>query len=126
MQVNVFVFHRSPQTLDKNVVNRLAFAVHTDLYFSFQQQSGKLIAGKLTARVGIKYFKTSVHVKGFFGYLPAPIRDFLLRFASLELYKPKWTNEIQDEWIRNVVKNRPDLKKEKFSTYSGRNEFRFP
>lgn len=42
---------------------------------------------------------------------PAPIRDFLLRLASLELYKPKWTNEIQDEWIRNLVKDRPDLKR---------------
>ncbi|MEO6963732.1 MAG: PIN domain-containing protein [Puia sp.] len=43
---------------------------------------------------------------------PAPIRDYLLRLAGLELYKPKWTKEIQDEWIRNLVIDRPDLKRE--------------
>lgn len=42
---------------------------------------------------------------------PAPLRDFLLSLADLGLYKPKWTNEIQDEWIRKVLLNRPDLKK---------------
>ena len=42
---------------------------------------------------------------------PAPIRDYLLRLASLELYKPKWSNEIQKEWIRNLLTNRPDLKR---------------
>jgi predicted nucleic acid-binding protein len=43
---------------------------------------------------------------------PAPLRDYLLRLASLELYKPKWTNDIQEEWIRNLLINRPDLKRE--------------
>jgi len=43
---------------------------------------------------------------------PAPIRDFLLHLAHLDLYKPKWTNEIQEEWIRSLLINRPDLKKE--------------
>jgi predicted nucleic acid-binding protein len=44
---------------------------------------------------------------------PAPLRDYLLRLASLELYKPKWTNDIQEEWIRNLLINRRDLKSEK-------------
>ena len=44
---------------------------------------------------------------------PAPTRDYLLRLASLDLYKPKWTNEIQEEWIRNLLLNRPDLMREK-------------
>lgn len=33
----------------------------------------------------------------------APLRDFLLRLAEAGLYKPKWTNEIQEEWIRNLL-----------------------
>jgi hypothetical protein len=40
---------------------------------------------------------------------PAPIRDYMLRLAGLNLFKPKWTNEIQEEWIRSLLRNRPDL-----------------
>lgn len=43
---------------------------------------------------------------------PAPIWDYLLRLASLELYKPKWTDEIQGEWLKNLLINRPDLRRE--------------
>ena len=43
---------------------------------------------------------------------PVPIRDYLLRLAGLNLYKPKWTNRIQEEWIAGLLKNRPDLKRE--------------
>jgi PIN domain len=43
---------------------------------------------------------------------PAPLRDYLLHLASLELYKPTWTKDIQEEWIRNLLINRPDLKRE--------------
>lgn len=28
-----------------------------------------------------------------------------------DLYRAKWTNEIHEEWIRNVLANRPDLTK---------------
>lgn len=31
--------------------------------------------------------------------------------ALTDLYQAKWTNEIHDEWIRNVLINRPDLKR---------------
>lgn len=41
---------------------------------------------------------------------PAPLRDFLLRLAQLNLFQPKWTTEIHEEWTRNLLKNRPDLK----------------
>ncbi len=44
---------------------------------------------------------------------PAPIRDLLLNLADLEIYSPKWTEIIQDEWTRNLIKNRPDLTKSK-------------
>ena len=43
---------------------------------------------------------------------PAPIRDILLSFAAEDLFKPKWSNIIQDEWSRNLLKNRKDLKEE--------------
>ncbi len=43
---------------------------------------------------------------------PAPLRDYLLHLANVELYKPKWTQEIQEEWIRNLLFKRTDLKRE--------------
>ena len=43
---------------------------------------------------------------------PAPLRDFLMRPALTELYRARWTDMIRDEWTRNVLKQRPDLKAE--------------
>ena len=40
----------------------------------------------------------------------APLRDLLMHLAMTDLYRAKWTDEIHDEWIRNVLANRPDLK----------------
>lgn len=40
---------------------------------------------------------------------PAPIRDLLLHLASFDLYTPKWTDRIHQEWKRNLIANRPDL-----------------
>lgn len=40
---------------------------------------------------------------------PAPLRDFLLELATVQLFRAKWTDEIHHEWIRNVLKNRADL-----------------
>lgn len=40
---------------------------------------------------------------------PAPLRDFLMWLAVTDLFKARWTDDIHDEWIRNVLKNRPDL-----------------
>ncbi len=39
----------------------------------------------------------------------APLRDFLLYIAEIELYQPKWTIILQDEWFRNLLKNRADI-----------------
>ena len=41
---------------------------------------------------------------------PAPLRDFLLRLASEDLYHPVWSDLIQQEWKRNLLANRRDLK----------------
>jgi predicted nucleic acid-binding protein len=40
---------------------------------------------------------------------PAPLRDFLMQVALSDLVRAKWTNRIHDEWIRNLLENRPDL-----------------
>ena len=40
---------------------------------------------------------------------PAPVRDILLSFADEGLYQPRWTVQIQEEWIKNLLVNRPDL-----------------
>lgn len=40
---------------------------------------------------------------------PAPLRDLLMRLSLTDLFRAKWTNTIHDEWIRNVLANRPDL-----------------
>ncbi|MGB0930642.1 MAG: hypothetical protein ACPGVB_07695 [Chitinophagales bacterium] len=46
---------------------------------------------------------------------PAPIRDLLLNLAEQGLYSPKWSEIIQEEWLRNLLLNRPDLKRRKLS-----------
>ncbi len=40
---------------------------------------------------------------------PAPLRDLLMHFALVDLYRARWTEEIHAEWIRSVLENRPDL-----------------
>jgi predicted nucleic acid-binding protein len=41
---------------------------------------------------------------------PAPLRDLLMELALTDLFRARWSEEIHKEWIRNVLKNRPDLK----------------
>lgn len=43
---------------------------------------------------------------------PAPLRDLLLWLADAQLYKPFWSEEINHEWVRNLLINRPDLREE--------------
>lgn len=40
---------------------------------------------------------------------PAPMRDFLMHLATTGLFSARWTNQIHDEWIRNLQRKRPDL-----------------
>ena len=44
---------------------------------------------------------------------PAPLRDLLMHLAMSNLFRAKWSDEIHEEWIRNVLKERPDLSREK-------------
>jgi predicted nucleic acid-binding protein len=40
---------------------------------------------------------------------PMGIRNLLLSLADEDLYLPKWSPKIQDEWVRNLVNNRDDI-----------------
>ncbi len=46
---------------------------------------------------------------------PAPVRDILLTLAESGLFRARWTNQIQDEWIRNLLLKRTDLTAEKLN-----------
>lgn len=35
-----------------------------------------------------------------------------MQLALTDLFQAKWTNRIHDEWIRNLLNNRPDLKRQ--------------
>ncbi|GAB6091389.1 PIN domain-containing protein [Spirochaeta dissipatitropha] len=43
---------------------------------------------------------------------PAHLRDLLLQLAADGLYRACWTNHIHEEWIGNLLANRPDLTRE--------------
>lgn len=44
---------------------------------------------------------------------PAPLRDFLMWLAITDLFRARWTDQILDEWSRNLLANRPDLEPER-------------
>lgn len=44
---------------------------------------------------------------------PAPLRDLVMHLALVDLFRAKWTDQIHEEWIRNVLVQRPDLTHEK-------------
>ncbi len=39
----------------------------------------------------------------------ATLKNLLMWTASLRLYAPRWTDAIHEEWIRNLLANRPDF-----------------
>lgn len=40
------------------------------------------------------------------------LRDLFMRLTVRFAFQPIWSEEIHDEWMRNVLKNRPDLERE--------------
>lgn len=40
---------------------------------------------------------------------PAPLRSYLLYLAQTGLFRARWSNQIHEEWIRNAMKNNPNL-----------------
>ena len=40
---------------------------------------------------------------------PAPLRSLLMYIAVTDLYRARWTNDIHQEWMRNVLQDYPDM-----------------
>lgn len=40
---------------------------------------------------------------------PAQLRDFFLSLAAADLFRPKWSDMIHDEWINSLLASRSDL-----------------
>ena len=40
---------------------------------------------------------------------PAPLRDLLMRLAVTEIFRARWSDAIHEEWIRSVLRQRPEL-----------------
>ncbi len=44
---------------------------------------------------------------------PSGLRNFLMHLALTGIFRAHWSAEVHEEWIRNLLKNRPDLTREK-------------
>lgn len=44
---------------------------------------------------------------------PAQLRSLLMHLAHTGLFRAKWSAQVQEEWISNLLENRPDLTREK-------------
>jgi hypothetical protein len=44
---------------------------------------------------------------------PSGLRNFLMHLALTGIFRAHWSAEVHDEWIRNLLKNRPDLSPDK-------------
>lgn len=44
---------------------------------------------------------------------PAPLRDVLLSLADADLYRVRWSIDIEQEWMRNLLAKRPELDRAK-------------
>ena len=56
----------------------------------------------------------------------APLRGFLLTLATNGLLEPFWSKEIQNEWTRNLLRNRPDVRQESLESTCRKMEVCFP
>jgi hypothetical protein len=43
----------------------------------------------------------------------APVRDLVIELGLADLYRAKWTDRIHDEWIGSLIRNRPDISRER-------------
>ena len=44
---------------------------------------------------------------------PAELRNFLMHLALTGVFRAKWSSDVHEEWIRNLLEDRPDLTREK-------------
>ena len=56
----------------------------------------------------------------------AVVRDILLNLAQRLLYAPHWSPIIEDEWTRNLLKNRTDLDEKRVNRTVGFMNYFFP
>lgn len=43
---------------------------------------------------------------------PASVRDLLMNLALSDLFRARWTNDIHEEWISNLLKKQPERTRE--------------
>jgi predicted nucleic acid-binding protein len=46
---------------------------------------------------------------------PAPLRDLLMWLALQDIYRARWTEQIHDEWVAALLRERPDLTRHQLS-----------
>lgn len=46
---------------------------------------------------------------------PAQLRDLLLRVALSDAFKARWTDQIHEEWIGSLLRDRPDIPAERLT-----------
>lgn len=57
----------------------------------------------------ISTFTAFIDANVFYG---ARLRSLVLYVAQTKLFRARWSTDVHDEWVRNLIKNRPDLKPE--------------
>lgn len=48
-------------------------------------------------------------------FYPAQLRDLVLRVALSDAFKARWTDRIHDEWVSNLLLDRPDIPAERLA-----------
>ncbi len=44
---------------------------------------------------------------------PSGLRNFLMHLALTGIFRAHWSAQVHEEWMRSLLKNRPDLSREK-------------
>lgn len=57
---------------------------------------------------------------------PAQLRDLLMRLGTHDLVRPHWSDEIHDEWMRNLAADRNDIPREKLEITKSKMEKAIP
>lgn len=72
MDVDMFIFHTPPQSLDINIIQRAPPAIHADFYFIVRQHLDVFIGGELTPLIAVDDFRFAVGGNGLGNYRAAP------------------------------------------------------
>lgn len=84
-------------------------------YWSSSLLAGQRIPRRITSNRSIRHTLVTSFTVVFDACVlyPAPLRDILMELAVAGLFRARWTEEIHEEWIRNLLKDRPDLTADK-------------